>query len=277
MSKISGKKMATESFSMDVSEIEKFERETLKKVKAIAFPLAIQGTLNTAAFNSMRKAKKTIKEDFVNRNTFTERSVRVERTRTLKIIDMASTVGSIAPYMLEQEEGAKKTSKGKHGLRIPTGAAAGQSQLFPRRRPVRKPFRRGQTKIANAAGRIQAANRQQFILMSIRVAALRGQPPFVFLSFGKSKKTGLYKVIPRGSPPPTRYKRGKSKFARKFKWGRPRGQPGKEKLVLIHSFGHRSITIPQSRWLGKTTTAVAGTLAIIFKKEADRIFDRFVK
>lgn len=269
--------MATESFSMDVSEIDKFERETLKKVKAIAFPLAVQATLNTMAFKSMQKAKKTIKEDFVNRNTFTERSVRFERAKTLKMADMVSTVGSIAPYMREQEEGAKKTSKGKHGLRIPTGAAAGQSQLFPRRRPVKKAFRRGRTKIANEAGRIQAKNRQQFILMSIRVAGLRGQSPFVFLSFGNRKKVGLYKVIPRGSSPPTRYKRGKSKFARKFKWGRPKGQPGKEKLVLIHNFGHRSITIPPTRWLGKNVTAVAGTMAIIFKKEADRIFDRFVK
>ena len=269
--------MANTVFSLDTSEIDRFERVVLQKAKAFAFPLAIQGTLNTLAFNSMKESRKTIQEDFELRNKWTERSVRVEKTRALKIADMASTVGSVASYMRIQEEGKTQTSKGKHGLRIPTGAAANQPQLFPRRGVVKKKYRRGQIKIANEAGRIRAKNKEQFILMSIRVAALRGQSPFVFLSFGKSSKVGLYKVIPHGSPPPTRYKRGKKRFSRKNKWGRPKGMPGKEKLILIHSFAKRKITIPETKWLQKSVDPVARTMAIIFKKEADRVFDRFVK
>jgi len=39
--------MATNVFSIDTSEIDRFERVVLQKAKAVAFPLAIQGTLNT--------------------------------------------------------------------------------------------------------------------------------------------------------------------------------------------------------------------------------------
>jgi hypothetical protein len=269
--------MATEVFELDVSGIDKFERKALEKAGKVAFPLAIKGTLNSLAFKTRKRAQTTIRQDFQLRNKFTERSVRVDPVKTLKITDMVSTVGSIAPYMEKQEEGAVERSSGKHGLRIPTGAAAGQTQLFPRRRVIKKKFRRGQIRIANRAGRIKAKSRAQFTLMSIRMAALRGQSPFVFLSFGERSKIGLYKVIPSGSPPPTRYKRGRASFSRSFKWGRPKGEPGKEKLKLIHSFAKKSITIPETRWLGKNANAVAGTLAIIFQKEADRIFDRLVR
>lgn len=269
--------MTTESFELDVSDIDKFERKVLEKASKVAFPLAIKGTLNTLAFESRKGSQTTIRKDFELRNKFTEKSVRVETVKTLKITDMVSTVGSIAPYMEKQEEGAVERSSGKHGLRIPTGAAAGQTQLFPRRGVIKKKFRRGQIRIANRSGRIQAKSHAQFTLMSIRVAALRGQSPFIFLSFGDRSKIGLYRVIPRGSPPPSRYKRGRKSFSRSFKWGRPRGKPGKEKLKLIHSFAKKSITIPKTRWLRKNADAVAGTLAIIFQKEADRIFDRLVK
>jgi hypothetical protein len=262
--------------SVNLSEIDSFERKTLEKARKFAFPLAVKNTLNTMAFKTMKESRETIRDDFENRNKFTERSVRVEVARTLKLVDMVATVGSVAPYMDELEEGATKTSKGKHGLRIPTGAAANQPQFFPRKKPIFKRYRRGQIKLANEAGRIKAMNRQQFILRSIRVAGLRGQSPYVFLPFG-SGQAGLYKIIPKGSPPTTKYKRGKSKFSRKFKWGRPKGKPGMEKLILIHSFARRTIKIPETKWLSRNVEKVAETFAATFKKEADRVFDRFVK
>lgn len=269
--------MATEIFELDISEISLFERKVLESVKNVAFPLAIKGTLNTLAFDSRKGTMKTIREDFENRNKFTERSIRVEPVKTLKISDMVSTVGSIAPYMGKQEEGAKETSAGKHGLRIPTGAAADQVQQFPRKGVIKKKYRRGQIELGNKRGRIKAGpNKKRFILMSIRVAGLRGQSPFVFLPFGGGK-AGLYKVIASGSPPSVRYKRGGKSYSRKFTWGRPKGKPGKEKLKLIHSYAHKSITIPETRWLRKNVEKVAGTMAVTFKKEADRIFDRLVK
>jgi len=262
--------------NFDVSKIDQFERKTLEKVKAHAFPLAVKNTLNTLAFQAMKKSRATIQEDFINRNTFTERSVRVEKTNTLKMADMAAKVGSIAPYMDELEEGATKTSRGKHGLRIPAGASANQNQFYPRMGIIKKKYRRGQLKIANERGRIRAQDRGQFIFMSIRVASLRGQSPYVFLPFA-GKRAGLYKVVPTGSAPPTRYKRGKKSFSRKFKWGRPRGKPGMEKLVLIHSFARRSIKIPETKWLKKNVVKVADSMQVTFIKEADRVFNRLVK
>jgi len=239
----------------DTSQISKFDKITLQKAKAVALPLAIKGTINGAAFETMRKSRKTIQEDFTLRNRFTERSVRVIPNKTLKITDMRATVGSIAKYMESQEEGERKSSKGKHGLRIPTTAAAGQTGS-QRTRPVQKRYRRGQIALANRAGKIKARSKSQWFLMSIRVAGLRGQSPFVFLPFGGGK-AGLYRVVPSGSPPQTRYKRGKKRFARKFKWGRPKGKPGQEKLIMIHSFAHRTITIKSTRWLKKNVEKVS--------------------
>jgi len=265
--------------NFDVSGIEKFEKQTLKKIKNIALPLAIKGTLNSAAFQTMKKSRQTIKEDFEARNRFTERSVRVDAIKTLKIVDMVATVGSIAPYMKIQEEGGTLRSKGKYGLRIPTGRAAGQKTLFPRKKAVQKRFRRGQLKLSKAtAGKIAAAakSRKQFILMSIRVAALRGQSPFVFLPLGK-KKTGVFRVLPRGAAPSASYKRGRKKFRRSFKWGKPKGTPGMEKLIMIHSFSHKTVKISATGWLSKNVEKTTRQLGKIFEKEADRIFERFAK
>lgn len=259
----------------DISGIDRFQKITLEKAASFALPLAIKNTLNSAAFEAMQKSRKTIGEDFTLRNKFTERSVRVVPEKTLKMATMAAVVGSVAGYMESQELGEKRTSKGKHGLRIPTSAAAGQTG-GQRTRPILKKYRRGQLKLANEAGRIRASDKGQFILMSIRVAALRGQSPYVFLPFG-GKKAGLYRVIPAGSPPSPRYKRGKKRFSRKFTWGRPKGTPGKERLVLIHSFARRTITIKPTRWLKKNVEKVAGTLQFRFNEEADRVFRKVVK
>ena len=270
--------MATEIFELDISKISFFERKILERVKNVAFPLAVKGTLNTLAFDSRKAVMKTIREDFENRNKFTEGSIRVEAVKTLKISDMVSTVGSIAPYMGKQEEGATETSAGKHGLKIPTGGAADQAQLFPRKGVVKTKYRHGHIKLGEKLKRSSAGpkNKKQWMLMSIRVAGLRGQSPFVFLPFGGGK-AGLYKVVPSGSPPSARYKRGGKSYSRKFKWGRPKGEPGKEELKLIHSYAHKSITIPASRWLRRNVEKIAGTMPATFKKEADRIFDRLVK
>lgn len=262
--------------SFDTSGIDKFEKKTLQQVESFAFPLAVKNTLNSLAFQTRKKVQETIQEDFVNRNKFTERSVRVEMTKTLKMSEMVAKVGSVAPWMEIQEEGGKITSKGKYGLRIPTGAAAGQAQLFPRRKMISKTFRRGKLKLANKPGKIKALNRKQFILMSVRVAGLRGQSPFVFLPLG-GNKTGVYKVISKGSAPSSRYKRGKTSFSRKFKWGRPKGKPGMEKLVFIHSFSERSTIIRSRRIFQKNAEKIAAPMAKTFIKEADRVFDKFVK
>ena len=260
----------------DTSQIDKFEKDTLKKVKAVAFPLAVRGTLNSAAFGARAGSQKTIEEDFLLRNKFTKSSVRVEKVKTLKISEMVSVVGSVAPYMLAQEEGETRTSKGKQGLRIPTGAAAGQSQQYPRRKVIKKRFRRGQIRLSNTGNKIRAKSRAQFVLMSIRVAALRGQSPYIFLDLGGSK-AGVYKVIPTGSPPSARYKRGKKSFSRQFKWGKPRGKPGQEKLLFIHSYAHKSVTIKPTGWLKVNVKKQGALLARTFQKEADRVFDRYIK
>lgn len=262
--------------NLDLNEINRFERVTLTAIKKVAFPLAVKGTLNSVAFEIMKNSRRDIKDDFVNRNRYTERSVKVDPVKTLKMSDMVATVGSTAPYMRAQEEGETRVSKGKQGLRIPSGAAAGQSTLFPRKKVVKKKYRRGQIKLANRKGRIKAKSRRQFILMSIRVAALKGESPYIFLGL-KGKETGIYKVIAKGSPPKNTYQCGSRSFVRKNKWGRPKGKPGMEKLVFIHSHAKRRIEIPETRWLSKNVEKSAATLSQTFTEESDRVFARMKK
>lgn len=262
--------------NLDLREISKLEKVTLQKAKNIALPLAVKGTLNTLAFNTQKSAKLTIDKEFDTRNTFTKRSVRVDPVKTLKMSDMVSTTGSIASYMKDQEEGVRLSSKGEKGLRIPTGAAGGGKQLYPRKKTIKKRYRRGHLELANRQGRIKAKTKRQFVLMSIRMAALRGQSPFVFLGFG-GKKSGIYQVVATGSPPPSRYKRGDKFFVRKNKWGKPKGKPGKEQLIFIHSHSKKIIVIPETRWLSKNALLRAEAMSIIFEGEADRVFKRFVK
>lgn len=262
-------------FIFDLKELNRFERYTLQKLKTVAFPLAVKGTLNTAAFKIRKDYQEDIIRSYILRNKFTEKSARVEPVKTLKIAEMVAKVGSIAPYMPAQEFGASRRSKGRYGLRIPTPAAGDQAGR-KRTVPIKKKYRRGQIKLANEKGRIKAKSKKQFILMSIRTAALRGQSPYIFLPL-RGKKTGLYKVIPTGPSPQLSYRRGKKRFRRKFKWGRPKGAPGREKLLMIHSFAYKTITISATNKLKKNAENTANNFQVIFDKEADRQFKRFLK
>lgn len=261
-------------FIFDLKKLNYFDKAVLQKLKTTAFPLAVKGTLNTAAFRIRKDYQQDIIRSYILRNKFTEKSVRVEPVRTLKITEMVARVGSIAPYMSAQESGETRRSKGRYGLRIPTPAAGDQKSR--RTVPIKKKYRRGQLKISNKKGVIRAENKKQFILMSIRVAALRGQSPYVFLPF-RGKKSGIYKIIPTGPSPSLSYRRGKKRFRRKFKWGRPKGTPGKEKLLMIHSFAYKTIVIPATSKLKKNAEITANNFQIIFNREADRQFKRFLR
>ena len=108
----------------------------LAKMRAKAIPYAIKNVLNTAAFETRVIWQREIKSAFVNRNTFTERSVRVEQASTTKLV---SKTGSVADYMDEQEEGGTVKGRGAHKL-IPQAAAAGQAPGGKRTKLVRGRF-----------------------------------------------------------------------------------------------------------------------------------------
>jgi len=143
----------------------------LAKMRAKAMPYAVRNALNTAAFETRSIWQREIKSTFVNRNTYTVNSVRVEQASTTKL---EAKTGSLADYMDEQEEGATIRGSGPHKA-IPTAAAAGQSG-GTRTRLIRGRFYLGAIQVAHPA--LSGGRRQQ---NAIAIAVARKQGKSVVL------------------------------------------------------------------------------------------------
>jgi hypothetical protein len=140
----------------------------LKRMREKAIPYALKNALTTAAFETRSIWQREIRSTFVNRNTYTANSVRVEQASTTKLV---AKTGSIADYMDEQEEGATIKGSGKHKA-IPTAAAAGQAGGGKRTKLVRGRFYLGAIQVAHPA--LSGGRRQQNAI-AIAVARKKGQ------------------------------------------------------------------------------------------------------
>ncbi len=104
----------------------------LKLFRAKAMPYAIRNGLNDAAFVGRRLWQRKMRAAFTLRNQWTQRSALVDRASGLDIGSMESALGSAQEYLAQQEEGFIEHAKGKHGVPIPTSAAADQDGANPR-------------------------------------------------------------------------------------------------------------------------------------------------
>ena len=118
------------TLKIDQRPLEQLEND-LDRFGKQALPYAIRDTLNAAAFQTAEMAKEEISHKFIERNTYTRRSVRYKKTFSRDINRMESYAGSIQPYMRQQEEGFTKSKSGKYGVPIPSGAAAGSRVSRP--------------------------------------------------------------------------------------------------------------------------------------------------
>ena len=109
----------------------------LKRMREKAVPFALRNALNTAAFEARSIWQREIRGAFINRNAFTERSIRVEQASRGRLW---SVVGSVAPWLKTQEEGGEVKGKVGHHKVIPRAAAAGQAAGSTRTRLVRGRF-----------------------------------------------------------------------------------------------------------------------------------------
>lgn len=176
-------------FTIDDDDIVKLELK-LRRVAERALPFATKQTVNSVAFAAREEWQGQIREKMITRNKFTERSIRVEQTKTLNIGRQEATVGSVADYMDEQEFGGVKTKKGKHGTPITTSVASGEGEgARPRRRVARRPNRVGNIRLKNDRNR--AATRRQQTVIAIKQAVENGDR-FVFLDLQRSK--GIYRI-----------------------------------------------------------------------------------
>lgn len=185
--------------NIDDREIRRMEKD-LKLFARGAYPFATRATLNSAAFEARRMAQENIREDFINRNRFTEGSIRVDRAVGVSVDAQAAIVGSIAPYMGLQEIGGSTGSEAGRGQSIPTAYAAGQAMnAQPRTKLPRKPNRLENIRLRHS--RKRGATRQQRNVAAVKAAA-GSWKRYVYLDLGRRR--GIFRVVGSAKRPTLR-------------------------------------------------------------------------
>jgi hypothetical protein len=176
-------------FKINDDQIKELE-SNFKTFASRAYPFATKATINGAAFKSRELAQENIRNNMVRRNQFTERSIRVEQTKTLNVNKQQSIMGSIADYMEDQEFGRTVTRKGSKGKPIATAYAAGQEGQQPRTKVPRKANKLAsiQLKRNKQAG----GSRKQRNLVAVKQAAASGSK-FVFMDLGR--RQGIFRIL----------------------------------------------------------------------------------
>lgn len=157
--------MARRTLDVEMRGLDKMQRD-LKTFAKKAVPYAVRQTLNDGAFDLRQEWQDQIKRQMTTRNTFTTRSIRVDRAKGLNTRQMVAVTGSVAPYMERQEKGGRITKKGKYGKGIPTAVAAGQGmgtrpiKRLPRAKNRRFTLVKPGGKARNVKARNAAAVRQ---------------------------------------------------------------------------------------------------------------------
>ena len=204
-------------------ELEKLKDELLVVSKR-ALPYAVRGTLNGLAFHAQRQARRNIKKNMVNRNKYTQQSIRVEKATARTPY---SIVGSIAGYMETQEFGGQKRKTGSEGVPIATPYSAGQGMSKrPRTRLPRRGNKLSDITIKKFKGR-KYKTREQKNVHIVQNAVETGNRE-VFMELKKRK--GIFKVI-GGAP------------------GTKRGWPKGTKLKMLHDMTKATVRIPRNPWM----------------------------
>jgi len=206
--------------TIDLRDIDKFERH-LEAFNKRALPIANRTALTAGAFDASREAKKNLDKGMILRNTWTKRSIQVEKARGNVIRNQEAVVGSTVDYLEEQEFGATKSAGGKQGIRMTTSYASGEGmQARPRRKVAR-----GANKIRRinlSKSKKKGVNKKQQAIIAIYEAKKAGRK-YVFLSMPWTKgKKGIYKIT---------------------------GGKKRPKIKMVHSLKEQSVTVKRNPWL----------------------------
>lgn len=193
--------------------------------------------LNSVAFDTMREAKATIRNEFILRNKWTERGVVVSKAT---ISRMYSEVGSRDEYMKRQELGGVKRSKrGAKSVFIPTTVASGEGMgAIPRKRMVRPQNRIDKLKLERS--KIRAYSRRQRNLIAYKIAT-QTRSKFVYFNLGDKK--GIFKIV-RGT------------------------------VFMIHDLTRQSVTTSAKPWLLPVAKAMQTTMRQRYADALQRQIDR---
>lgn len=216
-------------FEFEMTDVEKFEKK-LKKISKTAIPFASKNMLNAVAFATRAESAKNLEQKMVLRNAFSKKSLRVEKTNTLKISQQESITGSIAPYLEKQEFGYTETKKGSHGVPIATTYASGEGEKARiRRRLPRKPNKMANISIRRKAQKVSNVD-------AIQHAAASGRK-YVFLELKRSK--GIFRIV---------------------------GGKRKPRLKMVWDLSRPSVVAPANPWLGPATITASKQMGAIYEK-----------
>jgi hypothetical protein len=172
--------------TVDTRELKKLSRD-LTKAKKTAIPYAARATLNSLAFEARGEYQREMGAKMKLRSKYTVNSVRVDKATGLRVHGMKATMGTVADYMDEQEEGAVQNKQGKHGVPIPA-AAPGRRKLRGRTPGAKRlSVIRIRSRQSKALGSVGRGVRKQALM---RVAADGGG--YVYMNLGHHQ--GIYHV-----------------------------------------------------------------------------------
>ena len=202
---------------IDVGQIQQLEHD-LWLLSTKAGPYANAQALNSMAFQAQQGARLNIKQDFVNRNPWTARSVQVDRARVGAIGSTYSAVGSVASYMERQEVGGTKGSRGRRGVPIATKEASGEGRGGGVRR--RTPRARNMLSALTLTKRgKRTVSQKQRNVAAVGDAAANGGG-VVYLDLGRRK--GLFRVT---------------------------GGRGRPKVTMLYDLSHKTVPTHAHPWL----------------------------
>jgi hypothetical protein len=234
------------TIDFDLRPIEQLEKD-LDRFGKRAMPYAIRDTLNTTAYKAAEFAKENIGRKFIERNSFTRRSIQYEKTFARDIDQMKSAVGSVQEYMAKQEEGFTRQKSGPHGVAIPTSAAAGQGEARVRTRRLQR--RNWLSQVNPPKNRIRGPGRT---VSAVREAIKSGKRVvFIDKRYDQwDRPTGFYRVL------------GGRKSAR--------GWPTGAKLRMLYSVDKPSVRTEAHKWMDPSVDKVVRKFPEIYREAVIR-------
>jgi len=200
-----------------IKQLDKFER---------SIPYAMADAVNSAAFQAREDYQRRIGTSFTLRNAFTKRSVQVTKANP-KMGRIRSVMGSVAPYMAQQETGGRVPKKA-----IPGPVAAGQAPGAKRTKAVRLGSRLGRLRAGK--GRPGSPTKQR---NAVAIAqALRSGTKVAVLERGQGKGEALVRIT--GSRPKRRTRKGTLK------------------LRLLYVVGRQGVVLRPTRMLEQTVRTI---------------------
>ena len=213
--------------TVDLKDLKRLTQD-LETAKKSALPHAVRNSLNRTAFATRQVWQREIEDEFVTRNRYTTRSIRVEKARGVKLPALVAKVGSVAPYMDTQERGGVVRG-GKHKP-IPTSYAAGQMGAVPRTKAVRRANSHG----AIAVSKVRGLSKRQRNAIAISQARRSGRK-HALLETERGK--GIVRLLGR---------------ARKRGTRRRASTRGKSQVRMVYDLSRSSVRVKPTPTLGNS-------------------------